>query len=266
MERMMARDKWEIDWGATASDYARYRVGYPESFFEMMSSLGIGRLGQSVVDLGTGPGTLARGFARRGCKAIGVDLQQALLDEARKLDEAAGLRIDYRCAPAERTELPDACADVVTSGSSWNWFDSMKTLNEVLRLLKPDGCLLVAYSNGESVQNNIHDVTNALLCDELNMATLQSARQGRFRDWMEHMRSVGLQVETFTHDFAMQYTHEEWRGHVRAWEWTGGSMSSERLASFDRRFAAILKERFPNERIHTPFKIVGVIARLTRKA
>src|SRR5207253_326186 len=110
---------------------------------------------------------------------------------------------------------------------------------------KKDGRLLVTYSNDDRVDGNIHDATNKLLCQELKTPELQSARQGRFRDWMEDMRAAGFEVETFTHEFTMRYSHEVWRGHVRAWEWTGGKMSREQLAAFDQRLAAMLKERFP---------------------
>jgi hypothetical protein len=56
------------DFGATAQDYVRHRAGFPDSLFDRLSGFGIGKPGQPVVDLGTGTGTVARGFARRGCR------------------------------------------------------------------------------------------------------------------------------------------------------------------------------------------------------
>jgi len=55
-----------IDFGKTASDYARHRAGFPDAFFERLFSDGTVRPGQSVLDLGTGTGTVARGLALRG--------------------------------------------------------------------------------------------------------------------------------------------------------------------------------------------------------
>ena len=83
------------DFGATAADYASYRAGFPESFFTRLSGFGIGLPDQSIVDLGTGTGTLARGFARRGCRVTAIDPSPALLDEARRLDREAGQSVDY---------------------------------------------------------------------------------------------------------------------------------------------------------------------------
>ena len=67
------------NFGATAQDYARYRAGFPDSLFDRLVKYGIGLAGQNILDLGTGTGSLARGFARRGCKVIGLDPAEPLL-------------------------------------------------------------------------------------------------------------------------------------------------------------------------------------------
>jgi hypothetical protein len=41
----------EFDWGNTSPDYARYRAGYPESFYEVLAALVIGKPGQTILDL-----------------------------------------------------------------------------------------------------------------------------------------------------------------------------------------------------------------------
>ena len=96
----------EPDFGRTARDYVEHRAGFPESFFERHAARGIGVAGQRVVDLGTGTGTLARGFARRGCEVTGIDPAAAMLEQARALDEGAGVRSEYRAGRAERTARP----------------------------------------------------------------------------------------------------------------------------------------------------------------
>ena len=61
-----------VDFGKTAQDYGRYRAGFPESFFDRLTAMGVGLPGQRLLDLGTGTGTVARGFARRGCIVTGL--------------------------------------------------------------------------------------------------------------------------------------------------------------------------------------------------
>jgi len=111
------------DFGATSEDYVRHRGGFPDSLFERLAAYGIGKSGKSIVDLGTGTGTLARGFARRGCRVIGINISEAMIQAARKLDAVAGVSVDYRVTRAEKTGLPSSTFDVVTAGQSWYWFD-----------------------------------------------------------------------------------------------------------------------------------------------
>ena len=73
----------QVDFGKTASDYARHRVGFPEAFFDRLFREGIAKAGERVLDLGTGTGVVARGFARRGCHVVGLDRSNALLEEAK---------------------------------------------------------------------------------------------------------------------------------------------------------------------------------------
>lgn len=104
------------DFGRTARDYARYRAGFPDSLFGRLSAFGIGDPGQRVLDLGTGTGTLARGFARRGCEVTALDPAPELMEEAKHLDREAGVSVRYMVAKAEETSLTDGAFEVVSAG------------------------------------------------------------------------------------------------------------------------------------------------------
>ena len=77
-----------IDFGRTAEDYGRHRAGFPDRFFERLIAVGVVTAGDPLVDLGTGAGRVARGFAQRGCQATGIDPSAELLAEAKRLDRA----------------------------------------------------------------------------------------------------------------------------------------------------------------------------------
>jgi SAM-dependent methyltransferase len=112
-----------VDFGRTAVDYARHRAGFPLALFDRLAQMDVGRSGQDVVDVGTGTGTVARGFAMRGCRVVGIDPAIELLDQARRMDVEAGVGVDCRVATAEATGLADASADVFSAGQCWHWFD-----------------------------------------------------------------------------------------------------------------------------------------------
>ena len=56
----------KVDFGETASDYARHRAGFPEEFFAAMLANGWAKPGERLLDLGAGTGTLARGLPPGG--------------------------------------------------------------------------------------------------------------------------------------------------------------------------------------------------------
>jgi 2-polyprenyl-3-methyl-5-hydroxy-6-metoxy-1,4-benzoquinol methylase len=95
--------RMEIDFGKTADDYGQYRAGFPDAFFDRLFSLGVILPNDRVLDLGTGTGTVARGLALRGCSVVGLDPSSSLMDEASRLDRAAGASVTYVKGGAEDT-------------------------------------------------------------------------------------------------------------------------------------------------------------------
>lgn len=91
-----------------------------------------------VADLGAGTGLSARPFADAGSTVWAIEPNDAMRDAGEPHP-----RVTPIAAPAERTTLPDACADIVTACSAWHWFDHTLVVPEVLRILKPRGRLAV---------------------------------------------------------------------------------------------------------------------------
>ena len=104
-----------IDWGNTSSDYAKYRPGPPQSFFDKLSSFGIGLADQKILDQGTGTGVLARKFASQGAHVAGTDISANQIQYAESLAKEKNLEIDFQVAPAERQPFPDDSFDVITA-------------------------------------------------------------------------------------------------------------------------------------------------------
>jgi 2-polyprenyl-3-methyl-5-hydroxy-6-metoxy-1,4-benzoquinol methylase len=94
-----------IDWSGTANDYAPYRAGFPDAFYERLAPYGIiGRDSESrrCLDLGTGTGALARGFARRGWRVNGIDISADMMQAARHLRSQRGSRSTTSLAAPKR--------------------------------------------------------------------------------------------------------------------------------------------------------------------
>ncbi len=113
-----------IDWGKTSPDYTRWRPNYPDRFYHLLASLGVGLQGQRILDLGTGVGFLALRFAQAGAAVTGIDVAEEQIAEARRRAEAQGEKVDFRVASAEQSGLPSESFDVVTASQSWLYFDT----------------------------------------------------------------------------------------------------------------------------------------------
>ena len=74
-----------IDFGRTSIDYEQYRPGFPDGFFDRLASLRWIAPGLRALDLGTGTGTLALGFATRGMATAALDIADELLEVAKTM-------------------------------------------------------------------------------------------------------------------------------------------------------------------------------------
>jgi ubiquinone/menaquinone biosynthesis C-methylase UbiE len=105
--------------------------------------------GETVVDLGAGGGldlaVLARKVGPRG-RAIGVDFAPDMVARARWTLRQLGLEhAEVLETGAEHTGLPDAHADLVVINGLLNLSpDKRAVLDEIARILRPDGRVLLA--------------------------------------------------------------------------------------------------------------------------
>ena len=117
-----------------------------ESFCGVGNPLGLGdvRPGQTVLDLGSGPGLDSLLAARRvgpTGKVVGVDLCLEMVEKARRNADFLVLRnVGFVQAEIEKLPLPDGSVDVVISNGVFNLCpDKLKVLAEAFRVLRPGG-------------------------------------------------------------------------------------------------------------------------------
>ena len=133
-------------WTGKASSYDHSRPTPPVALLDLLTQLIHLPLPALVVDLGSGTGLSTLLWGGRAGRVIGIEPNADMRKEAS--DKMAGhpyaTHIEYREGLAEKTGLPDACADIVTAAQSFHWMEPTATLAEVARILRPGG-LFAAY-------------------------------------------------------------------------------------------------------------------------
>jgi SAM-dependent methyltransferase len=250
-----------IDFGRTASDYGRHRAGFPDSMFDRLSRYGVGIRGQRVVDVGTGTGTVARGFALRGCAVIGIDPSEELIGEARRLDAEAGVDVDHRIARAEETHLGAGSVDVYAAGQCWHWFDRSAAAAEARRVLASGGSIVICHFDWLPLAGNMVAATERLILAH-NPSWRAAGGTGMHPRWAADISGAGFTgIETFSYDVDVPYSHEGWRGRTRASAGVGATLDSDDIGRFDAELAGLLTQRFPDEPLHVPHRVWALLAR-----
>jgi ubiquinone/menaquinone biosynthesis C-methylase UbiE len=244
MKRRNIDNEREFDWGKTSEDYAVYRSGYPESFYEVLAALGIGRRGQRILDLGTGTGVLARAFARRGAIVTGVDLAANQIAAAKTLAAQQGLDVAFDVCAAEAVEFPDASFDVVSAAQSWLYFDASVMVPKVLRLLRPDGRLVLTHLLWLPEKDRIARRSEELVL-QFNPDWGGAGYKGTMAPAAAWARDQ-FDLRTFhVMEEPIEFTREAWRGRFRACRGVGASLPPEEVERFDREHAKLLEAIAP---------------------
>ncbi len=126
---------------STVAYYERARPPYPDAFFaKVAGELGFDG-GRRLLDIGTGPGILAIGFAPYCRQVVGIDPEAAMIDAAREAAARAGVALELIQGRFE--ELSLGAFEVVTIGRALHWLDPEPAIRALERTVAPHGRILV---------------------------------------------------------------------------------------------------------------------------
>lgn len=243
-----------IDFGRTAIDYERFRPGFPDEFFDRLENRQWIKPGMRALDLGTGTGTLARGFARHGLQATGLDIAAELLEVARSAATAEGLDARFVEGRAEQPGMPAGSFDLVSAGQCWWWFDTNAAIAEAKRVLAPGGRLLICNFSYLPLRGNVAGRTEDLILRH-NPGWPKAGWRGVHPEQVRALDEGGFQrVESFSYTVDVSFSHEAWRGRIRTCNGVGSALTEHQVEVFDTELAALLADEFPGE-LHVPHRV-----------
>lgn len=203
-----------------------FHPGGAELTSRLVAGLQVGR-GETVVDVGSGPGTSALQLAREvGCSVVGVDLSLESVDAAQRRAAEAGLvdRVRFLCGDAESLPLDNSSMDGALSECSLCILpDKHAAASELARVLRPSA--RVALSDVTAVPEQLPSDLAAL---DAWVACLGGARP--LEETTELLEDAGFVVETVERwDHALGELIERVEARLRAARFLVGDAVSRGL-------------------------------------
>lgn len=126
-------------------NYIRYRPGYPlEAMRALQTECGL--IPEHVIaDIASGTGIWTRMLLENGNRVLGVEPNPAMREAGEQL-LAKFPNFTSVAGKAELTTLQDGSVDFVTSAQAAHWFDRGAARREFLRILKPNGWLVLLWN------------------------------------------------------------------------------------------------------------------------
>lgn len=233
-----------FDWGKVSHEYARYRDIYPKKFYRKIIDLGLCKEGQKVLDIGTGTGVLPRNLYRYGAKWIGTDISKEQIEQAKILSEGMGIK--YCVKATEDLDFQSEYFDVITACQCFWYFDHKKVMQNLYRMLKPGGKLLVLYMAWLPYEDKIAGKSEELV---LKYNPKWSGAGEKIRP-IEIPDCYNLKFDIICHEeypLDVHFSRETWHGRMIACRGVGASLSGDELKNWEMEHIKMLSDLTPKE-------------------
>nr|WP_263323737.1 class I SAM-dependent methyltransferase [Neobacillus sp. Marseille-Q6967] len=220
----------QVDFSQVAKSYAQSREDIPSSLMESLFVRGIFFDGKKVADIGCGTGAFTRKMAMRKADVVGVDPSKELLEQAKALNSLKNYTIPYVQSPAEATGLPDSKYDYVTVMRAWHWFGRQEALDEVKRILKTNGTLIIidsGFLSETTVVEKTFGVLTRYVDGELKPAGSKADSRQRINgfpvEWFLEWQQSGFELRDFYKlNYSINFSKQEWIERVESISWMAG--------------------------------------------
>ncbi len=153
-------EKWESVYRASS-----YQNDFNDRIMERIMGLLAPSPGSLFLDAGCGVGDHSARIARRGLRCVGVDISEAILEDARAKIAREGLegRVSFQTERLEQLSFPDEYFDFIhCRGVLMHVPDWERALRELCRVLKPGGKLVLIEANRSSIEARLVGLVRAV--------------------------------------------------------------------------------------------------------
>jgi ubiquinone/menaquinone biosynthesis C-methylase UbiE len=124
----------------------------------------------NVLEVAPGPGYFAIELAKLGDYRItGLDISETFVEIARANAEKAGVKVDFRHGNASNLPFPKESFDFLLCRAAFkNFSEPQRALEEMHRVLKPDGQALIIDLRKDAPQESINQAVNDMKLGAVN--------------------------------------------------------------------------------------------------
>ncbi|KKS19362.1 MAG: Methyltransferase domain family [Candidatus Roizmanbacteria bacterium GW2011_GWC2_41_7] len=139
----------------------------------------LGSYDKKVLDYGCGNGVHTKFLAEHAREVVGIDLSQGALAIARRNAEKEKVenKAKFLAMDCEKLEFPDNSFDVVFDGGTFSSLDFGKAIQEITRVLRPDGVLVGIETFGHNPLANAKRALNRITGKRTSWAASHIVRQ-----------------------------------------------------------------------------------------
>lgn len=231
-----------FDFGRISRDYAEYRNIYPNSVYKKLIESGIGKSGQSILDLGSGTAVLPVNLSHTGADFTATDISENQLRFGRLIAVKERLKnISFKVCPAEDTGFEDNRFDVVTAVQCFQYFNAEKAAAEIYRVLKPHGLFCKIFMDWLPFEDEIIGEMEKLVLKYNPDWSGKGFSKFKYAypDWADGRFSI----ETIhSYNEVLRFSRKAWLGRIISCRGVGASLSEEKLGSFTDEYRKILEK------------------------
>ena len=226
----------------TAWYYAKYRLGYPASFFDhLIKSFNLNK-DSRVLDLGTGTGQIAIPMAAYVKEVVAVDPEGEMIEEG-KVQAAQNkvANITWLQAKAEDISSKLGMFRVTTMGASFHWMEQDKVLEKVYELTEGGGGVAIVANVSTVIHNKGNDAWKDIVWSTVKEFLGEERRAGNAtyqepRDRFEAVlaRSKFSRYQTFNDTYKVPRSIEDIIGYLGSTSFASYRLFGDRLEEFKK--------------------------------
>lgn len=243
-----------FDWGNTSDDYGKFRDIYPKSYYNALESLGFAKNGQSILDIGTGTGVIARTIYNPTLTITGIDISENQIKKAKELTLMENKNINYFSRPAEETGLMSKSFDSIIAAQCYIYFDIPGLMNEINRLHKPGGKFYITWFCWLPLESQIAQTSEKLIL-KYNPGWKGAGFTRDYKIEFDTEPYSFILEDQVRYDEQIPFTKESWAGRIRATRGIGAVLNDKDLCAFNKEHLELLND-FSREDLLIPHLIL----------